>query len=64
MPMTRLGEYSFKSDGLVVFSYYEGGYWGANYEEDEAERSKKQMKEIQGTWSMDGKFVSIAWAAE
>ncbi len=56
-----IGEYSFKSDGLVVLAYYEGGYWGANYEDDDTERSKKQMKEIHGTWSMDGKFVSIAW---
>lgn len=58
-----LGEYSFKSDGLVVFSYYEGGYWSNGYDrEAEIERSKKQMKEIQGTWSMDGKFVTVAWA--
>ena len=56
-----LGEYTFKNDGLVVFSYYEGGYWGENYEASDVERSKKQMKEIQGTWSMDGKYVDIAW---
>lgn len=54
-----LGEYSFKSDGLVVFSYYEGGYWGDD--ESEIERSKKQLKQIQGTWSMNGKFVDVAW---
>lgn len=57
-----LGEYSFKSDGLVVFSYYEGGYWGdGSDEENEIERSKKQMKQIQGTWSMDVKYVTVAW---
>lgn len=55
-----LGDYSFKSDGLVVFSYYPGGYWSDN-EEDEATRSKKQMKEILGTWSMKGKSVVISW---
>lgn len=57
-----LGDYSFKSDGLVVFSYYPGGYWTENEDEDEAARSKKQMKEIQGTWSMEGDFVTVAWA--
>jgi len=59
-----LGEYSFKSDGLVVFSYYPGGYWTGGYEqEDEIARSKKQMKEIQGTWSMKDNSVMIAWEA-
>lgn len=58
-----LGEYSFKDDGLVIFSYYPGGYWGDD-EEDEVARSKKQMKQIQGTWSMkDNKSVDIAWEA-
>lgn len=57
-----LGDYSFKSDGLVVFSYYPGGYWTEDEEEDEVARSKKQMKEIQGTWSMEGDYVNIAWA--
>jgi hypothetical protein len=55
-----LGEYSFKSDGLVIFSYYPGGYWE---EDDEAARSKKQMKQIQGTWSMKDNFVTVAWEA-
>lgn len=55
-----LGDYSFKSDGLVVFSYYPGGYWSE--EEDAAAHSKKQMTEILGTWSMRGKFVTISWA--
>ncbi|MFK7783599.1 MAG: hypothetical protein AB8B56_00715 [Crocinitomicaceae bacterium] len=55
-----LGEYSFKSDGLVIFSYYEGGYWG-DESEDGTERNNKQMKQIQGTWSMDGQFVNVAW---
>jgi len=55
-----LGDYSFKSDGLVVFSYYEGGYWGNS--DTEPDRSKKQMKEILGTWSMDGKYVDVSWA--
>lgn len=58
-----LGEYSFKSDGLVIFSYYPGGYWSDNYNQTEAERSKKQMKQIQGTWSMDNEFVTVAWEA-
>jgi hypothetical protein len=57
-----LGEYSFKSDGLVIFSYYEGGYWGDYDNETESDRSKKQMKQIQGTWSMDGKYVTVAWS--
>ncbi len=53
-----LGEYSFKQDGLVIFSYYPGGYWS---NESEVERSQKQMKEIQGTWSMDDDVVTVAW---
>lgn len=56
-----LGDYSFKSDGLVVFSYYPGGYW-SDEEEDEAARSKKQMTEILGTWSLKGKYVTISWS--
>ncbi len=58
-----LGEYAFQHDGLVIFSYYPGGYWGNDEEEDEATRSKKQMKQIQGTWSMKGNYVNIAWEA-
>ncbi len=57
-----IGEYSFKNDGLVVFSYYPGGYWTDDAQDDEIARSKKQMKEILGTWSMEGNFVTIAWA--
>lgn len=58
-----LGEYSFKSDGLVVFSYYPGGYWTGGYEkEDDIARQKKQMKEILGTWTMEGNNVIVAWA--
>lgn len=53
-----LGEYSFKKDGLVIFSYYPGGYWS---NDSEVERSKSQMKQIQGTWSMKGDVVTVAW---
>lgn len=59
--MDSLGEYSFKSDGLVVFSYYPGGYWSDDYEQNDAQRNKKQMKQIQGTWSMKDNFVTVAW---
>ena len=50
-----LGEYSFKDDGLVIFSYYPGGY------EWEEGPSNQQMTEIQGTWSLKGQRVTIDW---
>lgn len=57
-----IGEYSFKRDGLVVFSYYPGGYWSDDdTENSDDQRSKKQMKQIQGTWSMKDNYVTIAW---
>jgi hypothetical protein len=56
-----LGDYSFKSDGLVIFTYYPGGYWSDD-EETDAVRSKKQMTEILGTWAMKGNKVTISWA--
>lgn len=56
-----LGDYSFKRDGLVVFSYYPGGYWSDEYERSDVKRSKKQMKEIQGTWSIKDNYVTVAW---
>ena len=58
-----LGEYSFRSDGLVIFSYYPGGYWSDEYERSDVQRSKKQMKQIQGTWSMKDNYVTVAWEA-
>ena len=52
-----LGDYNFKSDGLVIFSYYPGGYdW------DREERSAQQMEQIQGTWSLNEKLLTIDWA--
>lgn len=55
-----LGDYSFKSDGLVIFSYYPGGR-DHNYDNRGAARTE-QLKEIQGTWSLDGKELTIDWA--
>jgi hypothetical protein len=52
-----IGDYSFKSDGLVIFSYYPGGY---SYGHEE-KQSQQQMKTIQGSWSMAGKKVTISW---
>ncbi|MFT5860778.1 MAG: hypothetical protein ACI865_002892 [Flavobacteriaceae bacterium] len=56
-----LGEYSFKSDGLVIFSYYPGGY---SYEFDEEENGNsvnQQLTSIQGSWSLSGNKVTVSW---
>lgn len=56
-----LGEYSFKSDGLVIFSYYPGGY-SYEYGGDENENgAKQQLKSIQGSWSLSGNKVTVSW---
>jgi hypothetical protein len=53
-----LGDYSFQNDGLVIFSYYPGGY---SYADEEEGSRAQQMKKIQGSWSMKGKLVTVAW---
>ncbi len=55
-----LGEYSFKSDGLVIFSYYPGGY-NYNYSGLEESEQPQQMKTIQGSWSLKGNKVRVSW---
>lgn len=46
-----IGDYHFRSDGLVIFSYYPHSEYS----------NRNQLQEVQGTWSLEGIRLSISW---
>jgi hypothetical protein len=49
-----IGIYQFEDDGLVILEYYDD-------DQDEEDRDASQMIRLNGTWSLDGKEVTIQW---
>lgn len=48
-----IGDYQFMDDGLCLFQYYPG--------EHDYENHLDQFTEVRGSWSLDGKTVTVEW---
>ncbi len=47
-----IGDYQFKDDGLCIFEYYP---------KHDYEGRVEQLVEVRGSWSLDGKTVTVEW---
>lgn len=52
MVSDTIGQYDFKNDGLVIFTYYN---------DNSGDNDKQQMKEIKGSWELEGDKLAILW---